>query len=35
LTLFEFLTVAVSIVLALGIVRLVEGVGDALDAATR
>lgn len=35
MTLFEFLTVAVSIVLALGIVRLVEGLGDALNAGSR
>jgi hypothetical protein len=35
LTLFEFLTIAVSIVLALGLVRLVDGLGIASNAATR
>ena len=35
MTLFEYLTVAVSMVLALGLVRLVEGLGSAYDAATR
>lgn len=35
MTLFEFLMVAVSIVLALGLVRLVDGLGSALDAERR
>lgn len=35
MTLFEFLTVAVSIVVALGLVRLVDGLGSAIDSASR
>ena len=35
MTLFEYLTIAVSIVLALGLVRLVDGLGSAVNPATR
>ena len=35
MTLFEYLTVAVSIVLALGVVRLIEGLGPASEATRR